>query len=343
MLLYETRGESKFYYSYDTSGTLYSVKYTLTDSSELLTYYFTHNSRGDIIGIYNGEGTLKAQYEYDSWGNVTSITDGNGNAITSATHIGNLNPFRYRGYYYDSETGLYYLMSRYYDPVTHRFINADGYFQSGGGILDANMSAYCANNPIIRLDTNGEFWEIAAIIAVVVGICTAVLSGCSSKTSNKSSSPRSDLASKPNLDRKKANKGSYNCYGNAIGKQTIANPSGYQTGDSTEKTFQAVIKDVGSNNVRRLTSVNDIVYDNENLVALKCGPMDYHFMVRVDGVWYNKPGTTPLISNESLSIVTADKWIGRYLNNYGELQSNPRIYYDDETIYFAIAKEWDVN
>ncbi len=155
MLLYETRGESKFYYSYDTSGILYSVKYTLTDSSELLTYYFTHNSRGDIIGIYNGEGTLKAQYEYDAWGNVTSITDGNGNAITSATHIGNLNPFRYRGYYYDSETGLYYLMSRYYDPVTHRFINADGYFQSGGDILDANMSAYCRNNPNTYIDKSG--------------------------------------------------------------------------------------------------------------------------------------------------------------------------------------------
>ena len=103
----------------------------------------------------NGEGTLNAQYEYDAWGNVTSITDGNGNAITSATHIGNLNPFRYRGYYYDSETGLYYLMSRYYDPVTHRFINADGYFQSGGDILDANMSAYCRNNPNTYIDKSG--------------------------------------------------------------------------------------------------------------------------------------------------------------------------------------------
>ena len=100
-----------------------------------------------------------AHYEYDAWGNVLSVTDQNGNAITSATHIGNLNPFRYRGYYLDMETGLYYLMSRYYDPVVHRFINADGYFQAGGSILDANMSAYCGNNPVFRSDPTGERYE----------------------------------------------------------------------------------------------------------------------------------------------------------------------------------------
>jgi len=101
-------------------------------------------------------GELKAHYEYDAWGNVISITDNNGNAITNPNHIGNLNPFRYRGYYQDTETGLYYLMSRYYDPVTHRFINADGYFQSGGSILDANTFAYCGNNPVNLSDPNGE-------------------------------------------------------------------------------------------------------------------------------------------------------------------------------------------
>lgn len=124
-----------------------------------MSYYCTHNSRGDIIGIYNGDGILKAQYKYDSWGNVLSVTDENGNAITSQTHIGNLNPFRYRGYYYDTESGLYYLMSRYYNPVTHRFINADGYFQSGGNILDANMHSYCGNNPIMFSDPTGLCYE----------------------------------------------------------------------------------------------------------------------------------------------------------------------------------------
>ena len=156
LLLFESRGQAKFYYSYDANGILYSVKYTLTDASDLLTYYFTHNSRGDIVGIYNGAGELRAHYEYDAWGNVISVTDENNTAITNPNHIGNLNPFRYRGYYLDSETGLYYLMSRYYDPVIHRFINADGYFQSGGDILDANMSAYCRNNPVNYSDSSGN-------------------------------------------------------------------------------------------------------------------------------------------------------------------------------------------
>lgn len=155
-LMYETRGDAKFYYSYDANGILYNVRYTLTDGGTEYSYYYTHNSRGDIIGIYNGAGELKAHYEYDAWGNVISITDNNGNVITNPNHIGNLNPFRYRGYYQDTETGLYYLMSRYYDAVTHRFINADGYFQSGGSILDANTFAYCKNNPIMYMDKYGD-------------------------------------------------------------------------------------------------------------------------------------------------------------------------------------------
>ncbi len=159
-LMYETRGEAKFYYSYDANGTLYSVNYTLTDSSTMQTYYYTHNAQGDIIGIYDSTGILVAKYTYGDWGNIVSITDTNGTAITDANHIATLNPFRYRGYYYDSETGFYYLMSRYYDPVTHRFINADGYFQAGGSILDTNMSAYCRNNPVMYSDPTGEACSI---------------------------------------------------------------------------------------------------------------------------------------------------------------------------------------
>ena len=78
-----------------------------------------------------------------------------GNEVTSENHIGNLNKIRYRGYYQDTETGFYYLMSRYYDPVTHRFLNADGYFQTGTGMLDTNMFAYCLNNPCNFVDSCG--------------------------------------------------------------------------------------------------------------------------------------------------------------------------------------------
>ena len=173
-LMYETRGDAKFYYSYDANGILYNVRYTLTDGGTEYSYYYTHNSRGDIVGIYNGAGDLKAHYEYDAWGNVISITDNNGNAITNPNHIGNLNPFRYRGYYQDTETGLYYLMSRYYDAVTHRFINADGYFQAGTSILDGNTFAYCANNPVSHSDTNGNSW-FSNIVSTVMGMLLNVV------------------------------------------------------------------------------------------------------------------------------------------------------------------------
>jgi len=130
----------------------------LSDDGTMMSYYCTHNSRGDIIGIYNGDGVLRAQYKYDSWGNVLSVTDENGNAITSATHVGNLNPFRYRGYYYDTESGFYYLMSRYYDPVTHRFINADTYdtLLSDENLSNKNLFSYCGNNPVNNSDPTGE-------------------------------------------------------------------------------------------------------------------------------------------------------------------------------------------
>ncbi len=187
-LMYETRGDAKFYYSYDANGILYNVRYTLTDGGTEYSYYYTHNSRGDIVGIYNGAGELKAHYEYDAWGNVISITDNNGNAITNLNHIGNLNPFRYRGYYQDTETGLYYLMSRYYDAVTHRFINADGYFQSGTSILDGNTFAYCGNNPVSRADTGGDSWFSDIAATVVESALTAMAVICPWMGSNSSTS-----------------------------------------------------------------------------------------------------------------------------------------------------------
>ena len=165
-----------------------NVRYTLTDGDTEYSYYYTHNSRGDIVGIYNGAGELKSHYEYDAWGNVISITDNNGNVITNLNHIGNLNPFRYRGYYQDTETGLYYLMSRYYDAVTHRFINADGYFQSGTSILDENTFAYCGNNPVSRADTGGDSWFSDIAATVVESALTAMAAICPWMGSNSSTS-----------------------------------------------------------------------------------------------------------------------------------------------------------
>ena len=140
-------------------------------------YYFDKNTLGDVVAIRDVLGVILAQYEYDAWGNCT-VYNAYGNIDTSATFIGNINPFRYRGYYYDTETGFYYLQTRYYDPTICRFINADDYelvatLSSVAGQL--NMYAYCGNNPIMYTDETGESFLLAAII--VGAIIGAVIGG----------------------------------------------------------------------------------------------------------------------------------------------------------------------
>ena len=83
------------------------------------------------------------------------MTNASGATITDATHIANVNPIRYRGYFYDSETKLYYCNSRYYDPQIKRFINADELLSTGTGFLGYNMFAYCNNNPVLFTDSEG--------------------------------------------------------------------------------------------------------------------------------------------------------------------------------------------
>ena len=137
------------YFFYDESGNAYAMKY----NGDM--YYYLRNGQNDIIGIIDDTGAVVARYTYDPWGKPLSVTDGAGNTIAAnATHIANANPFRYRGYFYDTETGFYYLQSRYYDPVTGRFINADGQLNADS-ILGFNLFAYCENNPVNMSDPSG--------------------------------------------------------------------------------------------------------------------------------------------------------------------------------------------
>ena len=107
-----------------------------------------------------------------------------GNELTNYWgYMGLANPFRYRGYYYDEETGFYYLNSRYYDQRTCRFINADGYVSTGQGILGTNMFAYCENNPVNRVDPSGECWLSAVLVTLgVVFISTMLTADTSDET-----------------------------------------------------------------------------------------------------------------------------------------------------------------
>jgi len=144
-------------------------------------YYFRKNLQGDVTGIYNANGNIIAQYEYTPYGAPLTITNGSGTDVsTNATHIANINPFRYRGYYYDTETGFYYLQSRYYDPVVGRFINADAFVSTGQGFVGNNMFAYCLNNPINMSDYSGDFgfiltlgsaaaWKLGFLVVGIIG------------------------------------------------------------------------------------------------------------------------------------------------------------------------------
>ena len=122
-------------FSYDSLGNAVSILYNGTE------YYYMRNLQGDVIGLINKNGEWVVRYRYDVWGNILEVS-----GIRAST-LGQDNPIRYRGYYYDAETGFYYVSSRYYDPEVGRFINADGYISTGQGVTSYNMFAYCKNNP----------------------------------------------------------------------------------------------------------------------------------------------------------------------------------------------------
>ncbi len=129
------------WYTYDRNGEVVGFEYKNN------TYFFEKNSNDDIMKIVDEAGNVISEYVYDTWGNVVTIE--------GHVEIAKLNPFRYRGYYYDNETDLYYIESRYYDPTTGRFVSADVLFDNGGGIFGSNMYTYCVNNPMNMKDVGG--------------------------------------------------------------------------------------------------------------------------------------------------------------------------------------------
>ncbi len=157
---------------YDDSSQPFAVIYKHGSAAEL--YYYLVNAQGDVAAILDSSGTMVASYNYDAWGSCTVYN-------SSDAAIGDLNPLRYRGYYYDAETGFYYLQSRYYDPAICRFINADGLFTDG--FVGSNLFAYCVNDPVNTVDPTGNFAITATVALITFGIAlvaTAFAVGISS-------------------------------------------------------------------------------------------------------------------------------------------------------------------
>ena len=131
------------YFHYDSSGDV--IGFTRTANGTDTEYFYVKNLQGDILKVITATGTEAAAYTYDAWGRV----------LTSTGDLADVNPLRYRGYFYDTETSLYYLKSRYYDPEVCRFINPDAFASTGQGIIGTNMFAYCGNDPINYFDSSG--------------------------------------------------------------------------------------------------------------------------------------------------------------------------------------------
>lgn len=164
VILSQTDGTNTMYFQYDTNGTPFGFIYNGTQ------YFYMTNQMGDVIAVTDSEGNVIVQYVYDEWGkllNVYTVNEDNAEQIEAA----NANPLRYRGYYYDSETGYYYLQSRYYDASICRFINADIpeiAQMSKDAAVGINLFAYCNNDPVNNSDPTG-YWIVNVICGVACG------------------------------------------------------------------------------------------------------------------------------------------------------------------------------
>jgi RHS repeat-associated protein len=168
-------------YLYDETGAPVGMKYRTPSYAENVfdCFFFEKNLQGDIVAVYDSNGTEIATYVYTAWGECTMSY-----YSSTANSPGLKNPFKYRGYYHDSETGWYYLQSRYYNSTWGRFINADEYINANGDIIGYNLFAYCSNNPIMYSDPTGEIakWIIAVVVVVVVVVVINVVAECNMPT-----------------------------------------------------------------------------------------------------------------------------------------------------------------
>lgn len=184
-IIIEKNGNNMIYYLRDNEGKLVGFYYNNSK------YLYLKNDLNDIVGIIDMQGNVVAKYYYDSWGKIIKITDDNDNDITNNdSSIGNINPFRYRSYYYDKETGLYYLNDRYYNPDWGRFISADGTIFASNYIF-GNLYSYCNNDPINKIDPYGQGLlsaikkVVKTVVRTAIKVCTAIANFVGLKTASK--------------------------------------------------------------------------------------------------------------------------------------------------------------
>ena len=167
-----------YHFIYDEMGNIWEAVCYIGGSTTPVRYFYRTNAQGDVKQIVDSNYNVVAYYAYDAWGKLLAVLDGNDNPITDSSHFAIVNPFRYRGYVYDTETGFYYVSSRFYDPEIGRWINADNQIAGvGGEVLGYNIFAYCMNNPVNMSDPSGSWpkWATKLVAAVAVVAVVAVV------------------------------------------------------------------------------------------------------------------------------------------------------------------------
>ena len=159
------QGDEELVFMYDATGRREGFIW-YHEGQKQGTYYYLYNMQSDVIGMVAEDMSPVVTYEYDAWGKLLSISG------EKKDTVGKLNPFRYRGYVYEEESGLYYVSSRYYDPEVNRFISPDtiDVLEVQDDLYDKNLYAYCDNNPVMRVDSSGAVWHLA--VGAVIGVAT---------------------------------------------------------------------------------------------------------------------------------------------------------------------------
>lgn len=268
-IVYEITNNNNLYYIRDLDNDLVGFLYNNT------IYFYIKNMQDDIIGILDGNYNIVAKYSYDSWGNILSITDNDGNDVSNnASHIANINPFRYRSYYYDKETKLYYLNSRYYNPLWGRFLNPDTLLNANQDILSYNLYLYCSNNPIVNTDSHGKgilssivkkvkkaVKKVTKVVKTVVKTVVSTVKSFVSSISKPSSKPK-----------KSSSSGSSS---SAVCSIKKVNPKTSSLPDYTEELDKVLNRNVNYLKTMGMTNGTAAIYNFYINVKDHGGPWDY--------------------------------------------------------------------
>ena len=167
LLIKEKHSNYSLNFLYNENNELIGFERVSSNNSAKTKYFYLRNAFNDIVEILDVNGNSLVHYLYDAYGNTIEIIDNSSNSLAT------INPFRYRGYYYDGETQLYWVSSRYYSPELCRWISPDSIeYLDSQSINGLNLYAYCNNNPIMYVDPTGHFIISSIIIGVIIGFVT---------------------------------------------------------------------------------------------------------------------------------------------------------------------------